>query len=102
MLSEKFSDDIVYKMYMITEGSRAEVFHGTAAHTAGGLVKKDLVQDRYGNLKSKAAVASAKKRMKDEGKKAMVKVFKPAKTGDFKLAPKKGSKKYKTLVKKMK
>lgn len=89
-------------MYMITEGSRAEVFHGTAAHTAGGLVKKDLVQDRYGNLKSKAAVASAKKRMKDEGKKAMVKVFKPAKTGDFKLAPKKGSKKYKTLVKKMK
>lgn len=89
-------------MYMTTEGSRAEVFHGTAAHTAGGLVKKDLVQDRYGNLKSKAAVASAKKRMKDEGTKAMVKVFKPAKTGDFKLAPKKGSKKYKTLVKKMK
>ncbi len=89
-------------MYMTTEGSRAEVFHGTAAHTAGGLVKKDLVQDKYGNLKSKAAVASAKKRMKDEGKKAMVKVFKPAKTGDFKLAPKKGSKKYKTLVKKMK
>jgi hypothetical protein len=29
-------------------------------------------------------------------------VFKPAKAGDFKLAPKKGTKKYKTLVKKMK
>jgi hypothetical protein len=40
--------------------------------------------------------------MKEEGKKAMVKVFKPVKNGDFKLAPKKGTKKYKTLVKKMK
>ena len=53
-------------MYTVTEGSRAEVFHGTAKHTAGGLVKKDLVQDKYGNIKSKAAVAAAKKRMKRE------------------------------------
>jgi|TARA_B110000503_G_scaffold143706_1_gene247307 hypothetical protein len=89
-------------MYAVTEGSRAEVFHGNAAHTAGGLAKKDLVQDKYGAIKSKAAVAAAKKRMKSEGAKAMVKVFKPAKAGDFKLAPKKGTKKYKTLVKKMK
>lgn len=89
-------------MYLATEGSRAEVFHGTAAHTSGGLAKKDLVQDKYGNIKSKAAVAAAKKRMKDEGKKAMVKVFKPVKKGDCKLAPKKGTKKYKTLIKKMK
>jgi|TARA_B110000305_G_scaffold52102_1_gene56980 hypothetical protein len=89
-------------MMAITEGSRAEVFHGTAQHTAGGLVKKDLVQDKYGAIKSKAAVSAAKKRMKSEGAKAMVKVFKPAKKGDFKLVPKKGTKKYKTLVKKMK
>ena len=89
-------------MYQVTEGTRAEVFHGTAAHTAGGLVKKDLVQDKYGNIKSKAAVAAAKKRMKEEGAKAMVKVFKPAKKGDFKLAPKKGTASYKKLVKKMK
>ena len=88
-------------MYTVAEGSRAEVFHGTAKHTAGGLVKSDLVQDKYGNIKSKAAVAAAKKRMKKEGAKAMVKVFKPKK-GDFKLAPKKGTKKYKTLIKKMK
>ena len=47
-------------MYAVAEGSRAEVFHGTAKHTAGGLVKKDLVQDKYGNIKSKAAVAAAK------------------------------------------
>ena len=88
-------------MYTVSEGSRAEVFHGTAKHTAGGLTKSDLVQDKYGNIKSKAAVAAAKKRMKEEGAKAMVKVFKPAKKGDFKLAPKKGTKKYKTLIKKM-
>lgn len=88
-------------MYTVSEGSRAEVFHGTAKHTAGGLTKGDLVQDKYGNIKSKAAVAAAKKRMKEEGAKAMVKVFKPAKKGDFKLAPKKGTKKYKTLIKKM-
>ena len=54
-------------MYQVTEGTRAEVFHGTAAHTAGGLAKKDLVQDKYGNIKSKAAIAAAKKRMKEEG-----------------------------------
>ena len=88
-------------MYAVTEGSRAEVFHGTAKHTPGGLVKSDLVQDKYGRSKSKAAVAAAKKRMKEEVAKAMVKVFKPAKKGDFKLAPKKGTKKYKTLIKKM-
>jgi hypothetical protein len=88
-------------MYAVTEGSRAEVFHGTAKHTPGGLVKSDLVQDKYGSIKSKAAVAAAKKRMKEERTKAMVKVFKPAKKGDFKLVPKKGTKKYKTLIKKM-
>ena len=89
-------------MYATAEGSRAEVYHGAAKHTPGGLVKTDLTQDKYGNIKSKAAVAAAKKRMKKEGTSAMVKVFKPAKKGDFKLAPKKGTKKYKTLVKKMK
>jgi hypothetical protein len=88
-------------MYTEATGSRAEVFHGAAMHTPGGLVKGDLVQDKYGNIKSKAAVAAAKKRMKKEGASSMVKVFKPAKKGDFKLAPKKGTKKYKTLIKKM-
>jgi len=89
-------------MYQVTEGTRAEVLHGTAAHTSGGLTKKDLVQDKYGNIKSKAAISAAKKRMKDEGSKSMVNVFKPAKKGDFKLAPKKGTVAYKKLVKKMK
>jgi len=64
-------------------GSRAEVFHGTADMTAGGLSKKDLKM-KDGRIVSKAASEAALKRMKEEGKKAMVKVFKPAKKG-FKL-----------------
>jgi len=62
---------------MKTFGSRAEVFHGTAEKTAGGLKKKDLFQDKYGAIKSKAASKAALTRMEEEGKKAMVKVFKP-------------------------
>tara|TARA_Y100000389_G_scaffold150030_1_gene149488 strand:+ start:131 stop:340 length:210 start_codon:yes stop_codon:yes gene_type:complete len=68
--------------------------------TAGGLQKSDLVQGADGSIKSKAAVAAAKKRMKEEGKTAMVKVFKPKK-GTFKLQPKKGTAAYKKLSKKM-
>jgi hypothetical protein len=53
-----------------------------------------------GRIVSKAASEAALKRMKDEGKKAMVKVFKPAKKG-FKLQPKEGTVAYKKLIKKM-
>ena len=81
-------------------GSRAEVFHGNADRTAGGLTKKDLMRDDDGRIKSKAASEAALKRMKDEGKKAMVKVFKPSKKG-FKLQPKEGTAAYKKLIKKM-
>jgi hypothetical protein len=38
--------------------------------------------------------------MEEEGKKAMVKVFKPKKSG-FKLQPKEGTAAYKKLIKKM-
>ena len=44
---------------MQTFGSRAEVFHGTALKTSGGLEKKDLTQDKYGRIVSKAARKSA-------------------------------------------
>lgn len=80
-------------------GSRAQVFHGTADQTAGGLKKKDLILDG-GQIKSKAAQEAALARMKNEGKKHLVKVFKPTKKG-FKLQPKEGTKAYKTKVKKM-
>ena len=85
----------------MTVGSRAEVFHGTADNTAGGLTKKDLIKDSNdGRIKSKAAQQAALARMKKEGKKAMVKVFKP-KEGKCKLQPKEGTKAYDKLIKKM-
>ena len=85
---------------METFGTRAQVFHGTALKTTGGLTQSDLVQDKYGKIVSIAARKSALKRMKREGKKALVKVFKPKKSG-FKLQPKEGTKAYEKKIKKM-
>lgn len=43
-------------------GSRAQVVHGTAHHTAGGLVKKDLKKVRKtGEIVSKVKAKSEKK-----------------------------------------
>jgi hypothetical protein len=43
-------------------GSRAQVFNGTAQHTAGGLVKKDLKKNpKTGEIVSKAKASSEKK-----------------------------------------
>ena len=82
-------------------GSRAEVFHGTAAKTSGGLTQKDLMLDaKDGQIKSVAAHQAALERMKKEGKKHLTKVFKPKK-GKFALQPKEGTKEYKKKVKKM-
>jgi hypothetical protein len=83
----------------MTVGSRAEVFHGTADKTAGGLSKKDLLM-KDGRIVSKAASKAALKRVKKEGKKAMVNVFKPKKDG-FKLQPKTGTKEYEKKIAKM-
>ena len=80
-------------------GSRAQVMHGTAKMTSGGLEKKDLMM-KDGRIVSKAASEAALARMKEEGKKHLTKVFKPTKKG-FKLQPKEGTKKYKALIKKM-
>jgi hypothetical protein len=66
-----------------TVGTKAEVFHGTAKHTSGGLHKKDL-------MKHKGRIVSRKKHA--AGKKAIQRLFKlgykPTK-GSFK-AMKKG------------
>jgi hypothetical protein len=80
--------------------SRAQVFHGNGLETAGGLRKADLFKDTDGSIKSKAASKAAKKRMTEEGSKAMVKVFR-AKKGTFKPQPKQGTPAYKKLIKKM-
>lgn len=45
-------------------GSKAEVFHGTAKHTPGGLFKKDLMKTRKGRIVSKKQHASGKKAIK--------------------------------------
>lgn len=82
-------------------GSRAEVFHGTAERTSGGLTAKDLMLDaKDGQIKSVAAHQAALERMKKEGKKHLTKVFKPKK-GTFTLQPKEGTKEYKKKIKKM-
>ena len=47
---------------MSSVGSKSQVFHGTAAHTAGGLTKANLFQDASdGRIKSRAQSAAAKK-----------------------------------------
>jgi hypothetical protein len=46
---------------MKTNGSRAEVFHGNAAHTTGGLTKKDLIKNKHGEIVSKKKHLQAKK-----------------------------------------
>ena len=51
----------------MTVGSRAEVFHGTADKTSGGLVKKDLMM-KDGRIVSKAASKASKKALKSNPK----------------------------------
>lgn len=47
--------------YEILEGSRAQVVHGTAYKTSGGLKKQDLLQNKNGRIVSKKKHATAKK-----------------------------------------
>ena len=44
-----------------TFGSRAEVFHGNAKKTTGGLTKKDLMKNKHGEIVSKKLSLRAKK-----------------------------------------
>jgi len=44
-----------------TVGSRAEVMHGTAKKTSGGLTKKDLKYNKWGEIVSKKKAELAKK-----------------------------------------
>ena len=47
--------------YEHLEGSRAQVFHGTAFRTCGWLTKKDIRMNKFGRLVSKAKSIKAKK-----------------------------------------
>ena len=78
-----------------TFGSRAEVFHGTSKKTSGGLLKKDLIKNKWGEI------VSRKKHMTAKKEKRLEKYGFFAKKGKFgfvKKSPK--SKKNKTSKKK--
>ena len=65
-------------------GTKAEVFHGTAKHTSGGLFKKHLMKTRAGRIVSKKKHAAGKKAIKTLRKLGFV-----AKKGKFTLFSKK-------------
>lgn len=46
---------------ILTVGSRAQVMHGTAKKTSGGLTKSQLQYNKQGKIVSKKASRSAKK-----------------------------------------
>ena len=58
-----------------TVGSRAEVFHGTAKHTSGGLKKKDLMKNKHGRIVSRKMHKTAKKSFKKRFGDKMAKPF---------------------------
>lgn len=70
---------------MLTVGSKAQVFHGTAKHTAGGLTRNSLMQTKRGRIVSKKQHAAGLKAITRLRKAGFV-----AKKGDgFKLFTKK-------------
>jgi hypothetical protein len=61
-------------------GSKAEVYHGSAKHTSGGLKKKDLMKTKKGRIVSRKKHAAGKKALK-----RLLKAGFKAKKGTFKL-----------------
>ena len=55
---------IAGKKYEKLEGTRAEVWHGTAYKTSGGLKKDDLMQNKAGRIVSAVKYKTAKKEMR--------------------------------------
>ena len=49
------------KSYELLTGSRAQVMHGTAYKTSGGLTKEDLMMNKNGRIVSKSKHNTAKK-----------------------------------------
>lgn len=49
------------KKYELLTGSRAQVWHGTAYKTTGGLTKSDLMKNKHGRIVSKSKHKTAKK-----------------------------------------
>ena len=57
------------KTFDLLEGTRAQVYHGTALKTTGGLKKKDLFMNKHGRIVSakKHKTAKAEKRLEKAG-----------------------------------
>ena len=70
--------------HMKAVGTKAEVFHGTAKHTSGGLHKKDLVKTKRGRIVSRRKQAAGRKAIKNLRKLGYI-----AKKGKFSLFTKK-------------
>jgi hypothetical protein len=66
----------------MTTGSRAQVMHGTADHTSGGLTKGDLKYNKAGRI------VSRKKSMKAKKEKRLVKLGFKTRKGKFGLIKK--------------
>lgn len=49
------------KTYEMLEGSRAQVWHGTAYKTSGGLTKSHLMMNKHGRIVSSVKHRTAKK-----------------------------------------
>ena len=81
---------------MQTVGSRAQVWHGTAKKTSGGLTKQNLFK-KNGRIRSKRASTSAKRNqnLKNAGWTFKKGEFGPVKIGDKPKSKKKGSNKSK-------
>ena len=77
------------KKYEMLVGSRAQVYHGTAYKTSGGLKKTDILMNKNGRIVSKAKHTTAKKERR------LVKAGYGTKKGKFGfvLIGKKGAKK---------
>jgi hypothetical protein len=65
---------------LVTVGSKAQVYHGNAKRTSGGLTKKDLMKTKKGRIVSRRKHAAGKKALKNLRKAGFV-----AKKGTFKL-----------------
>ena len=65
---------------MPASGSKAQVWHGTARHTPGGLTRKDLMKTKRGRIVSRRKHAIGLRRIK-----SLRKLGFKAKKGTFKL-----------------
>ena len=84
------------KKYDMLIGSRAQVHHGTAYKTSGGLTKAKLIMNKHGRIVSavKHKTAKKEKRLEKAGYKT-----KKGKFGSFKVSSAKKTKKNKSTRK---